>query len=193
MPEIPALLILGCVRDSKITISIAIPCPPSGGAGNGNGDGDGLIKAWYGWAGGGDWNCEVTQAASSLRLSNLMPTESNVPACPSVLWGFTGFNNSCAYYYADDLYAKITPIKINGIAWATIDASGRVRSGALSPVQARLIDEKIDNGNPNSGKFRGLDATVQSIGGSIVDYSCSTSGAYNLNEDYTCRALYYFK
>ena len=66
-------------------------------------------------------------------------------------------------------------------------------SGAtLSPVQARLIDEKLDDGKATTGKFKGLDASLPSGGGIAVN-SCVTSGAYNLNEDFTCRALYYFK
>lgn len=154
--------------------------------GNGNGDGNGLIDS----GGGGFWYCENQQASKSLSLANLLPT-SLTNACISWAGVFKGINNSCAIFYNDDLNGQVTPIKVNTISWLGYEAiSGILKGAALSPVQARLIDEKIDDRTPNKGKFRGLDYSTN-VG--WVANSCATSGAYNLNEDYTCRALYYFK
>lgn len=166
-------------------------CPPSGGAGNGNGNGDGLIDNSNGTLLAGTWNCESAQATKSLGLSSLLPAAMTTPCNSSVTY-FRGINDSCAYFYADDLYSQVTPIKTNGMTWAKFSTGGNLHSSALSPAQARLIDEKIDDGKPTTGKFRGLDASL-STGGFIVSNSCVTAGAYNLNEDFTCRSLYYFK
>lgn len=154
--------------------------------GNGNGDGNGLIDS----GGGGFWYCENEQASKSLALANLLPT-SLTNACISWAGVFKGINDSCAIFYRDDLNGQVTPIKVNTIAWLGYEPiSGILKAAALSPVQARLIDEKIDDGKPTTGKFRGLDYFSNS---GLVSNSCSTSGAYNLNEDYTCRSLYYLK
>ncbi len=154
--------------------------------GNGNGDGNGLIDS----GGGGFWHCENQQASKSLSLANLLPT-SLTNACISWAGVFQGINNSCTIFYKDDLNGQVTPIKVNTIAWLGYEPiSGILKAAALSPVQARLIDEKIDDGKSATGKFRGLDYFANS---GIVANSCSTSGVYNLNEDFTCRALYYLK
>lgn len=171
-------------------VVVAAGCPPSGGAGNGNGNGDGFIdNAGYG---GGNWTCEPTQALRSLYLSNFLPTQIISPCRPGSTVYFKAMNDSCGYFFKDDLYSAATSIKTNGVTMATFVAGNTVNGAALSPVQARLIDEKIDNGNPLTGKFRGLMAAPVT-GGAMVANSCETSGVYNLNEDYTCRALYYFK
>ncbi len=66
-------------------------------------------------------------------------------------------------------------------------------AGALSPVQARLIDEKIDDGAPNKGKFSGMNSGDGVTSSALIANSCITSGVYNLSEDFTCRTVYYFK
>ncbi len=154
----------------------------------GNGNGNGLIDN----GGGPGWHCETLRASKSLQLANLLPTSYTTP-CWSDITVFMGINGGCAFFYNDDLYGMITPaIKQNSISWFTI-AGGGYAGGTLGPVQARLIDEKIDDGKPSTGKFRGLDAASATSGGSIVANSCVTSSVYNLNEGYTCRSLYYLK
>jgi prepilin-type N-terminal cleavage/methylation domain-containing protein len=157
--------------------------------GLGNGDGNGLIDN----SGSAGWFCESMPGAKSLQLGNLLPTSLTTPC-----WGnvavFKGINDGCAGFYNDDLYGRATPpLKQNTMMWFTIAGPGYT-GPTLSPVQVRLIDEKIDDGKATTGKFRGLDAADKSSGtATIVNNSCVTSGAYNLNEDYTCRSLYYFK
>lgn len=166
-------------------------CPPSGGIGNGNGNGDGFIdSAGY----GASWTCEPYQATKSLTLSGFLPTAATTP-CFSYALYFKGIHDGCAYFYKDDVYGRGTPIKTNAMTWSQYRSSGggQVDVGILSPVETRLIDEKIDDGKATTGKFRGLDAALSSGVGGIIVNSCYTSGTYNLNEDYTCRALYYFK
>lgn len=156
--------------------------------GLGNGDGNGLIDN----GGAVGWFCESMQGAKSLSLSNFLPTSLTTP-CWSNVSIFKGINDGCAYFYNDDKNGSVTPIKQNTISWFTI-AGGGYTGPTLSPVQARLIDEKIDDGKASTGKLRGLDAADKSSGtATIVANSCVTSGAYNLNEDFTCRSLYYFK
>ena len=157
-------------------VVVAAGCPPSGGAGNGNGDGDGLIS-WSGYSGGANWFCESTQALKSLELSNFLPTKIISPCRLGNPTYFKAINDSCGYFYKDDLYSGVTPIKTNSINLATFTSGNTLNSSALSPVQARLIDEKIDDGQPATGKFRGLNAALAS-GGAIVANSCQTSGAY---------------
>lgn len=155
--------------------------------GNGNGDGNGLIDN----GGAVGWFCETMQGVKSLSLSNLLPTSLTTP-CYSDSSVFKGINDGCAYFNNDDRYGRATPpMKINTLSWFTISGGGYA-GGILSPVQTRLIDEKIDDGKPTTGKFRGLDA-ANGVTSTIVANSCSASGIYNLNEDYTCRSLYYFK
>lgn len=155
--------------------------------GLGNGDGNGLIDS----GSGGAWYCEEVQAIRSLALANILPAPTFTPC-----WGstavFRGLNDSCGYFYNDDLYGQVTPIKQNSVEYAILATDGTLLAPDINTVQARLIDEKIDDGIPNKGKFRGLDASTMA-GWPIIANSCQTSGVYNLNEDYTCRALYYFR
>lgn len=167
-------------------------CPPSGGAGNGNGNGDGVIKSFPGYESGSWWHCETVQAHVSLSMANLLPSKLLSPCSPGNTVFIQGLNDSCGYLYADDLYNAVGNSNTSSITFAGYTADFTVRGAALSPVQARLTDEKIDDGKPGTGRFRGLNAALSS-GGAIVANSCQTSGAYNLNEDYTCRALYYLK
>lgn len=177
-------------------VVVAAGCPPSGGAGNGNGNGDGFIDKSSGLTSDGTWTCEPVQAAQSLSLSGLLSPDISAP-CRNYPEYFKGINTSCAFFYKDDIQQSYAPIYVNSVAWGVIPPDGFSPYGAaLSPMQARLIDEKLDDGKPNTGKFRGLDA-ARPTGGGIIVGSCSTSqqptGAYNVNEDYTCRSLYYFK
>lgn len=170
-------------------VVVGIGCPPSGGAGNGNGNGDGLIdNGGY----GGNWYCEATQALHSMYQAKFLPSKIIAPCRAGNVNYFSGINGSCGYFYKDDLYSAVSPIKTNSVTMGTFTTGGSLNAAALSPVQARLIDEKIDDGKPTNGKFKGLNAALTS-GGAIVANSCSTSGIYNLNEDNTCRVLYYLK
>lgn len=153
--------------------------------GFGNGDGNGFIDG-----GGGGWSCESRQAAKSLELSHLLPTAFLTPCWDTSI--FKGINDGCAYFSVDDRYNRVTPpLKLNSMSWFYI-AAGGYAGATMSPVITGAIDKKVDDGNPTAGKFRGLDSEPRT-GGGIAVGSCVTSGAYNLNEDYTCRALYYFK
>lgn len=153
-----------------------------------NGDGNGLIDS----GGGGRWQCEDTKAIKSLKSAQLLSTSDLTP-CWANDAALRGIHDSCGYFYNDDLYNRVTPIKVNSFSWATMNGGGNLHAAVLSPVETRLIDEKLDDGKATTGKFRGLDASVPLAGGGIVANSCVTAGAYNLNEDFTCRALYYFK
>lgn len=143
------------------------------------------------------WQCEPIYAKNQLLASNLLPT--NPKTLCSNGWFFKGINDSCAYFYNDDLYAKVPTRKLDSMTWATGGinyVSGSAWANpALSPVQAKQIDEKIDDGQPSTGKFLGMDSTrIDGLGvAQWITNSCVTGGAYNQNEDYTCRALYYFK
>ncbi len=173
---------------------IVVPsgCPPSGGAGNGNGNGDGFIDKSSGSTGDGSWKCEPKQAARSLQLANLLPTAVTSP-CVSSDDYFKGINDSCAYFYNDDLYGAVSNVKVNNITWTKRSQNGFwLNAAALSPVQARSIDEKLDDGIANKGKFKGLDA-ADGITFPLISGSCSIAGVYNHNEDFTCRSLYYMK
>ena len=173
-------------------VVVASGCPPSGGAGNGNGNGDGFIDQSSGLTSNGTWRCEPIQALKSLSLSGFLPSDMSAPCQASLLVYFKGINDSCAFFYKNTLWNNYN-LPLNAINWANIQSGGfSPISGALSPVQARLIDEKLDDGNPTNGKFRVLDAALLS-GGGVVANSCVTSGIYNTNEDNTCRSLYYFK
>lgn len=167
-------------------------CPPSGGVGNGNGNGDGFIdNGGY----GGNWSCESVQAVNSLYRANFLPTKLISPCRANNTGYYKAINDSCGYFYKDDLYSQVTAIRTNSITLATFTVGNSLAGAALSPVQSRLIDEKIDDGKPFTGKFKAMSAALYS-GGGIVANSCATSGisgVYNTNEDYTCRAIYYIK
>lgn len=57
----------------------------------------------------------------------------------------------------------------SSITFAGYTVDFTVRGEASSPVQARLIDEKIDDGKPATGKFRGLNASLSSGGGIVAN------------------------
>lgn len=64
----------------------------------------------------------------------------------------------------------------------------------MSPVEAKGIDDKIDDGIPNKGKFYGLNTASLAAGtGAVIANSCRTSGVYNTNETLTCRTVYYLE
>lgn len=154
--------------------------------GFGNGDGNGFIDG-----GGSGWFCESRQAAKSLELSNLLPTAFLTPCWDTSI--FKGINDGCAFFHVDDIYNRTPALKLNSISWFYVTSGIYPYGGAtMSPVITGAIDTKIDDGKPATGKFRGLDTEPKS-GGGITANSCVTSGVYNLNEDFTCRALYYFK
>ncbi len=169
-----------------VALNCAIPT-------NGNGDGNGLIDDLQ-----GVWNCESILGNRSLEYSGLLPKSIATP-CVNNQAFFKGINDSCAYFYNDDLYDGVDQKLQNTITWASLAAnytSGPAFGNpALSPVQARQIDEKIDDGKPLTGKFMGLDSTKADSSGvtSWIANNCVTAGAYNRNEDFTCRALYYLK
>lgn len=160
-------------------------CTMAGGMGNG--DGNGIIDS----GSGGGWYCEEVQAIRSLALANILPASSFTPC-----WGstavFRGLNDSCGYFYNDDLNGQVPATKQNSVEYAVLATDGTLLAPVLSPMQARSIDEKIDDGIPNKGKFRGLDTSALS-GWPIIANSCSASGVYNLNDNASCRTLYYFK
>lgn len=165
-------------------VVVASGCPPSGGAGNGNGNGDGSINESSGSLAGG-WTCEPTQTSRSLYLANVLPTSLTTP-CNGWSPYFKGINDSCAFFFNGDIYTSPILRNGNGIFWATYSNNTWINAPALSPVQARLIDEKVDDGVANKGKFRGLDAS-NGITSPIVSGSCSASGVYKQNENYSCR------
>jgi prepilin-type N-terminal cleavage/methylation domain-containing protein len=167
-------------------------CPPSGGAGNGNGDGNGFISSNSAIP-GSRWYCEATQASVGLRLAYLLPTSYKTP-CASSTFYYRGINDSCAYFYKDDLYNSVIPAtNTNAISWAKYNQDlVDVTAPALSPLQARLIDEKIDDGIANKGKFRGLNSS-DGLTSPLISGTCHLSGVYNNNENPACRALYYLK
>lgn len=147
---------------------------PSGAHGNGNGNG--LIDAIW---------CEQIQAVVSLKLAGLVQNKLN-----GMVW-LEGINNSLTYFSNGDVYTP-SPRDNNAITWFNYSpGTGCPRDSALSPIEASAIDQKIDDGIPNKGKFWGTDAAAHTC--SIVANSCSKNGAYKTNSDYTCRALYYIK
>ncbi|MGH7238868.1 MAG: type II secretion system protein [Candidatus Saccharimonadales bacterium] len=158
--------------------------------GNGNGDGDGVIKGYAGWA-GSCWATESEQAARSLFMAGFLPNSSY----DSTSLGFIGTNDVRGYFYNDDLYGNALPATSNNAVtfYSKLTGLPTIAFASISSVQARLIDEKIDDGLPTKGKFRGLDSKTIGNPNNILANSCSTSGVYNLNEDFTCRSLYYFK
>ena len=173
-------------------VVVSSGCPPSGGAGNGNGNGDGFIDESSGDTSDGSWRCEPDQASKSLQLANLLPT-SITTSCSTNSGHFKGINDSCAYFYKDDIYSESTPVFNNAITWAKESQNHWwLNTPALSSVEARLIDEKIDDGKPDKGKFRGLDA-ADGLTYPMISGSCSVSGVYNNNENPSCRSLYYLK
>ncbi len=153
--------------------------------GNGNGNGDDLIND----GGTGNWYCESRQTVYSLVAANMLPATS-VTSCGSTY--FKGINDKCAYFSFDDVYLELTPKRNkNTVTFADFSAPW-AKFPALSPNEARAIDEKIDDGISNKGRFSGLDAADISAGtGAIVVGSCVTSGAYNNNDVLSCRAVYY--
>ena len=153
--------------------------------GNGNGNGNNLIDD----GGTGSWFCESRQSIYSLVAASFLP-KSRVTPCHTSSSYFKGVNDSCAYFYVDDVYSAITPRKNkNTISWAKYAISW-VQAPALSPNEAQAIDIKIDDGIPNKGKFFGLDAAPVD-GGAIVVGSCFASGVYNNSDALSCRSVYY--
>ncbi|MEK6745481.1 MAG: prepilin-type N-terminal cleavage/methylation domain-containing protein [Pseudomonadota bacterium] len=155
--------------------------------GVGNGNGNGIID----YGGAAWWQCENVMAIKTLALSGLLPASIVSPCWNSVVI-FNGINDRCGYFYNDDLYNQVTARKANTLNFSDLATSGSLAAPAISPTGTRQIDEKIDDGVPTSGKFRGLDTAAKS-GGAIIANSCSTAGVYNNSDTISCRILYYLK
>lgn len=148
--------------------------------GSGNGNNNGMIDD----GGTGSWYCEGYNAVESLKLASLMQSKTNYQE-------MEGINGSLSFLYHDDISNQFPVRNKSTIAWAT-DVLGFSRGGAFSPIEGRNIDAKIDNGVPNTGKFIGLD-TAAAGNVTFVPNSCSTAGAYNVNETRTCRSIFYYQ
>ncbi len=148
--------------------------------GSGNGNGNGKIDD----GGSSNWYCEGYNAVMSLKLANLMPSENNSEQ-------IKGINNSFGFFYYDDVMGRSPVRNKSTLTWAT-SILGVAVGGAFSPMEGRMIDEKIDDGISNKGKFIGLDSAVAGSTASVPN-SCSTSGVYNTNETQTCRSIFYYQ
>lgn len=155
--------------------------------GVGNGNGNGIID----FGGGAWWQCENVMAIKTLALSGLLPA-STVSPCWNSVAVFNGINDKCAYFYNDDLYVQVPARKLNTLNFSGLSNTGSLATATASPIQTWQMDLKLDDGVPNTGKFRGLDTTAQT-GGAIIANSCSTAGAYNNSDALSCRILYYLK
>lgn len=160
--------------------------------GIGNGDGDGFLSS----GGAAVLYCESVFAMRALILSNLFPT-TLLDRCPnSSVYLFYGINDGCAYFLTDDVYNATPAQGLNTITWSRSGTStgAAIKYPTISPVEAKGIDDKIDDGIPNAGKFYGLDTAYEPAGtGVTVANSCRTSGVYNTNETKTCRTVYYLE
>lgn len=127
----------------------------------------------------------------TLALSGLLPAAIVSPCWNSVVV-FNGINDRCGYFYNDDLYNQVTARKANTLNFSDLATSGSLAAPSISPTGTRQIDEKMDDGVANMGKFRGLNTSAKS-GGAIIANSCSTAGVYNNSDIQSCRILYYLK
>jgi prepilin-type N-terminal cleavage/methylation domain-containing protein len=124
--------------------------------GVGNGNGNGIID----FGGGAWWQCENVMAIKTLALSGLLPANIVSPCWNSVVV-FNGINDKCAYFYNDDLYNQVTAKRANTLNFAGLGNTGALATSTTSPTETRQIDEKLDDGLPGRGKFRGLDTSAQ--------------------------------
>ncbi len=172
--------------------SSTFPACASATNGIGNGNGNGFIDD----GGGGSSYCESVFAISALRLANFLPT-TLLNLCTSANpYMFNGINNGCGYFLTDDLYGAVPQKSLDTLTWTVTGASTGASANypTISPVQAKGIDDKIDDGIPNKGNFYGIDTASQAVGtGVSIPNSCQTSGVYNTNETMTCRTVYYLK
>ncbi len=156
-------------------------CVASMTNGAGNGNNNGMLDD----GGSGRWYCEGYNAIRSLRLADLMPDNTSTEMI------LNGINGSIIILSHDDIMEE-GPVRNKSTFLLTRDNQDNAVGGALSPIDARIVDSKIDDGKPSTGSFIGLDAAP---GNStvITPNSCSTSGEYNNNIAETCRTLFYYQ
>ncbi len=161
-----------------------VGCTYTNGAGNGNGNG--FIDG-----GGGGWYCESLNAAASLKVTQMLPQSFfNTDDREYFKW----VNGASGYLYNDDVYQPAgMPFLHENTVTFFMSYPSWPTGGVISPVMARVIDSKIDDGIAEKGKFSGLKAATSTTPSTLIPTSCSNGAIYNNNEDFTCRAIYYFK
>ena len=113
---------------------------------------------------------------------------------PSNTIYFRGFNYSNAYFYYTDLYGLTNRIG-NNVTWANYSGVTWVNAGALTPDQAKDIDQKIDDGYPLTGAFLGFDGSTPTNSGTIIGSSCVVAGTntYTTVSSMGCRTMYFLQ
>lgn len=76
-------------------------------------------------------------------------------------------------------YATVHSRAGNVIIWGG-ESGGKLKGSVISPVQARLLDMKADDGKPTAGRVMSLEGNGESAG------DCVSSGAYATTEEYRC-------
>ena len=182
--------------------------PPYTTTGNqiGNGDGNGLIDGGNcanSSSNPANWYCEPYVALQSLLAANLIPQ--TMIAGPYL----RGYNDTMAWLYYADWYGVTQGYTQDGsnlaaltqpgitVGWGTFTSNYNLINGpAISPNDARRIDEKIDDGLPKTGRFFGLDAPATgSSDASLILPTCWVSGqnSYQNSDVWGCRVVYYIQ
>lgn len=155
-----------------------------------NGNGDGLINRWPN---------ESMAAHDSLVAANFIPkTAVKYTVGHAQNSYLAGANDSWSYLYYADLYSialdgtwtfgnpTILPNAIKAgvtVTWANWTGGGSINQPAISPNDASMIDQKIDDGLPKTGKFFGHNSSGL----------CTITGqnAYQVSDVIGCRIVYY--
>jgi prepilin-type N-terminal cleavage/methylation domain-containing protein len=161
------------------------------------------ISGW-GCTGNGDGNkyidkfpCENLQAFQGLKAAELMSyfdtqygAHNSNNTTNSIF--FPGPNDSNGWLSYEDPYGAGQRYGTT-VVWSTY-SGGCINGYALSPTQAWQIDQKIDDGLPNTGNFLGIDAATPTSSCTVVPASCVTAGvnSYVSSSVLGCRTVYFF-
>lgn len=140
------------------------------GCDNCNGDGDGQItrgqsENFFAWQHLSLAELIKGSYGGSFKGDPILPGK-NLPGSPYKRAGFD------IYYYTNPDFADYSPN--NAIIFGSA-GDGTVNYSLLPPDQAKIVDDRIDDGYPYSGALNSSD------GASGSNVSCVSSNAYNIN------------
>jgi prepilin-type N-terminal cleavage/methylation domain-containing protein len=156
------------------------------GGGLANGDGNDQIG----------WSTEASYAFWEMDLAGFLSVKSN-GGWPNA-YSKNALNTSgLMYIMYGDLYTSATATRgARGLGHAVTLAkfcSPNVNCAMVTPLMSRLVDTKIDNGLPTSGKFMGFDGQDSANMGSYLPCDAASGSSYIYNDSVlaeSCRLVY---
>lgn len=147
-----------------------------------NGDGNGKV----GDGASESWTIESVVFWAQLDLLGLHTSDPVISG--STLYRSTIFEGDIMRFFAWGGFTQTSAVLSNAVNYPALSGfGGSIAEGGFSPIEAGMIDGKIDDGLPSTGRFR----SFNSAGENAVSSDCIDGSAYSLdNELIACQSMY---